>query len=99
MLGGKSASSKRPISTTNLMRPPSRHKTPNKALGLDTEHDSEDANSNKSSRKRPNTSKMSIHLKNENVLSKTDYNTNKIVIKSKQMIEDEKKAIEAEIES
>lgn len=26
---------KRPISTPNLMRPPSRHKTPPKALGLD----------------------------------------------------------------
>jgi hypothetical protein len=26
---------RRPISTNNLMRPPSRHKTPPKALGLD----------------------------------------------------------------
>lgn len=32
---------KRPISTANLMRPPSRHKLPNKQLGLDTPYDPE----------------------------------------------------------
>eukprot|EP00801_Mesodinium_rubrum_P007324 Mrub_07335.p1 GENE.Mrub_07335~~Mrub_07335.p1 ORF type:complete len:303 (+),score=61.79 Mrub_07335:2-910(+) len=51
MLNG---SSKRPITTSTLIRPPSRHKTPNKALGLDTPLNYE---KNKNLKQRPNTSK------------------------------------------
>lgn len=54
---------KRPISTPNLMRPPSRHKTPPKALGLDIPLDGVTLDKLKLdslAKKRPNTSKPSL---------------------------------------
>jgi len=58
---------KRPISTSNLMRPPSRHKTPPKALGLDIPIDNisyEKLKIETLIKKRPNTSKPSFKSNN-----------------------------------
>jgi len=50
MLGG---TKNRPITTSTLIRPPSRHKTPNKNMGLDAQS----LGLNSKSKNRPNTSK------------------------------------------
>jgi len=66
MLGSKNSKQNRPISTSNLMRPPSRGKTPNQAFGLNNNIEEIDLSENMdqgsikiiNNKKRPNTSKV-----------------------------------------
>lgn len=72
---------KRPISTTNLMRPPSRHKSPPKALELEIPGSSKLSNSSikiKSfSKQRPNTSKSTkLDLGNHQGFDKSENQSN-----------------------
>lgn len=102
------ANKKRPISTANLMRPPSRHKLPTKQIGLNTPVN-DDENKLKQSKKRPNTSKLgrTIQIKEKDTekIEKEkvfdENNSNKIVFitnSTKRLSDEEKLSLEAEIE-
>jgi len=102
------ANKKRPISTANLMRPPSRHKLPTKQIGLNTPLNDHENKLN-ISKKRPNTSKLgrTIQIKKDtdNKIEKDkaidENNSNKIVFmtnSTKRLNDEEKLSLEAEIE-